>query len=308
MDQGDDLPGHVSGQGGLAVLVVDDLDGRPPALQRDHRTGEAAPVRPVQPGCTDHVTRVGQGVEHGSLTGQLGTSIGGPRRRDVLLGIRPLGGPGEDVVGRHLHQTRTAGLAGRGDVGCAATVDRQRLLLVRLGIVDAGPGRAVDDHIRPEGGQGRSDGSGIGHIQAGPVQAGYGLPAAAQDGDQLTAQHAAGPGNQPPDHSARPAPCGTASLAAASGPGTSSVDTCTTGPTPASRHACNSTCTPATLLATKGAAPLIDRSTWVSAAKFITASWPGTSEPTSAASAMSPWTNRSRGLAATGARFARFPA
>ncbi len=28
MDQGDDLPGHIGGPGGLAVLVVDDLDGR----------------------------------------------------------------------------------------------------------------------------------------------------------------------------------------------------------------------------------------------------------------------------------------
>ena len=91
-------------------------------------------------------------------------------------------------------------------------------------------------------------------------------------------------------------------------PYTSSVDTCTTGPTPASRHACSSTCTPATFVATNGAAPLIDRSTWVSAAKLITASWPGTSDPTTEASHMSPRTNLSRGLSQTGARFARLPA
>ena len=56
------------------------------------------------------------------------------------------------------------------------------------------------------------------------------------------------------------------------------------------------------------AAPLIERSTWVSAAKLTTASCPGTSERTSAASEMSPCTNRSRGLAETGARLARLPA
>ena len=44
-------------------------------------------------------------------------------------------------------------------------------------------------------------------------------------------------------------------------PYTSSVETWTTGSTPASRHACRSTCTPATLVATNGAAPLIERST-----------------------------------------------
>src|SRR4029077_5152200 len=85
-------------------------------------------------------------------------------------------------------------------------------------------------------------------------------------------------------------------------PYTSSVETCTTGPTPASRHACRSTCTPATLVATNGAAPLIERSTCVSAAKLITASCSGTSERTIAGSAISPCTKCRRGLADTGAR------
>ena len=56
----------------------------------------------------------------------------------------------------------------------------------------------------------------------------------------------------------------------------------------------------------------MERSTWDSAAKLTTASASATSGPTTAASAMSPRTNRKReassGSASTGARFARLPA
>ena len=91
-------------------------------------------------------------------------------------------------------------------------------------------------------------------------------------------------------------------------PYTSSVETWTTRRTPASRQASSSTWTPATLAVTKSEAPAIDRSRWVSAAKLITASWPGTTDASSWASQMSPRVKANRGLSATGARFARFPA
>src|SRR5258708_32594162 len=61
-------------------------------------------------------------------------------------------------------------------------------------------------------------------------------------------------------------------------PYTSSVDTCTTRGTPASRHACSSTCTPVTFAAMKSDAPAIDLSTCVSAAKLTTTPGPGTTE------------------------------
>ncbi len=103
MDQRDDLPRHIDGPGGLAVLVVHHVDRRPLALELDHRTDEARPVRPVQPRRPDDIARLGQVVEHDPLAGQLGASVGGARRRDVILGIRPGGIPCEDVVGRDLH-------------------------------------------------------------------------------------------------------------------------------------------------------------------------------------------------------------
>src|ERR1039457_6584974 len=47
VDQRDDLPGDVGGPGGLAVLVVDDVDGRPLVLELDHGPDEVRPVRSV---------------------------------------------------------------------------------------------------------------------------------------------------------------------------------------------------------------------------------------------------------------------
>ena len=61
-------------------------------------------------------------------------------------------------------------------------------------------------------------------------------------------------------------------------------------------------------VAANSAAPAIDLSTCVSAAKLITASWPGSTDLSSEASQMSPLTNSNRGLSETGWRLARFPA
>ena len=99
VDQRDDLPGHVDGPGGLAVLIVHHVDRGPLVLQLDHRADEARPVRPVQPRRPDDESRFGQAVEHGPLASQLGASVGGARRRDVILGIRSVSIPGEDVIG-----------------------------------------------------------------------------------------------------------------------------------------------------------------------------------------------------------------
>jgi dTDP-4-dehydrorhamnose 3,5-epimerase len=67
LDQRDDLPGHVGGPGGLAVLVVHHVDRWPPLLELDHRADEARPVRPVQPRRPDDIGRPGQALEHGPL-------------------------------------------------------------------------------------------------------------------------------------------------------------------------------------------------------------------------------------------------
>jgi hypothetical protein len=99
MDQRDDLPAHVDGPGGLAVLVIHHVDRWPLVLELDHRADEVGTIRPVQPRCPDDIAQAGQPVEHDPLPGQLGASVGGARRRDVILGILSARIPGEDVVG-----------------------------------------------------------------------------------------------------------------------------------------------------------------------------------------------------------------
>ncbi|MDQ1603653.1 MAG: hypothetical protein QOE01_1498 [Actinomycetota bacterium] len=65
---------------------------------------------------------------------------------------------------------------------------------------------------------------------------------------------------------------------------------------------------PTTLVATKCAAPAMERSTCDSAAKWTTASWPAITSETTSGSTMSPRTKVSRADSATGARFCMFPA
>ncbi len=91
-------------------------------------------------------------------------------------------------------------------------------------------------------------------------------------------------------------------------PYTSSVDTCTNLPTPASSAPCNNIWVPSTLVSTKSAEPAMERSTWDSAAKCTTRSVPAITSETTAGSQMSPCTKRSRELVSTGARLARLPA
>ena len=194
------------------MLVVHHVDRWPLALEPDHRADEARPVRPVQPRRPDDKARFRQAVEHGPLASQLGASVGGARRRDVILRIGSAGVSCEDVVGRDLHQAGARCRAARGQVSRTAGVDGQRLFFGRLGIVHGGPGRAVDDHIRPAAGDGIGDGGGVGHVQAGPVHPGDRLAAVGQDGNHVAAEHAASPGDQPPGHDTRSDPAGAGAV------------------------------------------------------------------------------------------------
>ena len=72
-----------------------------------------------------------------------------------------------------------------------------------------------------------------------------------------------------------------------------------------STAACSSFWVPRTLVRTNVGGPVIDRSTCDSAAKCTITSCPGTRSATRSASQMSPLTNGSAVMSATGARFAR---
>jgi len=64
---------------------------------------------------------------------------------------------------------------------------------------------------------------------------------------------------------------------------------------------------PATFAVTKSEALAIDLSTWVSAAKLITAPWPGITDASGGASQMSPRAKVNRSWSAGGSRLARLP-
>ena len=138
--------------------------------------------------------------------------------RDIVLGIRPASVPGENVVGRDLHQAGPSAAQAAARFGRAAALTGERVFLGRLGVVDRGPGRAVDDHVGQPAGDRIGDGGGVGHVQAGPVHPGHRLTAGGQRGDQVGTEHPASPGDQPPGHDTRPDPAGTgAALACLSG-------------------------------------------------------------------------------------------
>jgi hypothetical protein len=70
-DQRWDLPGDINRPGRLSTLVIDDIHGRPRALQPDHRAEEVRSVHPVQPGRPHDITGAREQLEHSSLAGQL---------------------------------------------------------------------------------------------------------------------------------------------------------------------------------------------------------------------------------------------
>ena len=116
-----------------------------PACQAGHRPDEIGPVCPVQPGGPHHVAGLGEQPEHGLLPGQLGAPVGGARRGAVILRVGSKAIPAEHVVGGHVHQPGAAGRARGGDVLRPPPVDQEGLVLAGLGIIDGGPGCAVDD-------------------------------------------------------------------------------------------------------------------------------------------------------------------
>ena len=76
------------------------------------------------------------------------------------------------------------------------------------------------------------------------------------------------------------------------------------------REASSSSSVPSTFVWTNTRGPSIERSTWLSAAKFSTASgaWAAKSASTAARSAMSICSKAKRGLEAASRRLSRFPA
>ena len=134
----------------------------------------------------------------------------------VILRVGSKAIPAEHVVGGYVHQPGAAGRARGRDVLRAPPVDCEGLVLAGLGIIDRGPGRAVDDDRGPDAQDEGADGRLVGHVKVPAQQAGHVLAQAAQNIDNVPAEHPARPGDQPSRHGAPRAP---AVWAAGCGPG-----------------------------------------------------------------------------------------
>src|SRR5690606_24686792 len=84
---------------------------------------------------------------HRPLAHELAAAVRVERPRAGVLGVRGAPATVEDVVGGDLDQPRSGGGAGPGEVGDRVPVDGGGGRLVRLGVVHAGPGGGVDDHV-----------------------------------------------------------------------------------------------------------------------------------------------------------------
>ena len=91
-------------------------------------------------------------------------------------------------------------------------------------------------------------------------------------------------------------------------PYTSSVEMWRNRSTPTRRATSHITFVPSQFVWTNSSGLAIDRSTWLSAAKCTTASWPSIAAVTASRSVMLPFTKANRGSSSRPWRFSRFPA
>jgi hypothetical protein len=202
LDEGVDLPGDVAAPGGLAALVVDHRRTDPRAGQPEHGADEVGAVRTVEPGGAQHVGGIRQDRERRSLAGQLGPAIDGPWSRNRVFLIRRGRGAVEDVVGGDVHEGRADGGAGGSEVRDRVAVDGERLVLVRLRVIDRRPGRAVHDDVSPGHRHGLLGRGPVGDVEAVAAERDDGFPGRGQQGDQVGAEHPVRAGDQPPGHRA----------------------------------------------------------------------------------------------------------
>src|SRR5262249_13841503 len=82
----------------------------------------------------------------------------------------------------------------------ALVVDTHRRRLLGLGPVDVGVGGAVRDRVGAVAPQRLADGGRIGDGEPGVAEGDYLVPARAAGGDEVSAEHPAGPGDHDPHH------------------------------------------------------------------------------------------------------------
>ena len=141
--QSNEVIGHRESAGGIAALVVDNVQ-RVAGLstEPEHRVDEARPPRTVEP--RDPCDQmIGAMMADRSFSGQLASSVDGSRIRFVPLVVGAIGVAREDVVRRDGDQPRSDPVSCGGNVGGAESIDGEGSILVRLTGIDCGHGRTM---------------------------------------------------------------------------------------------------------------------------------------------------------------------
>ncbi len=191
----DQATGQRVGPSGLAVLVVDHVEGVPLGGQLQHGGDEVRPVLPVQPGGPHDVAVLRKQLGDGLFADQLGAPVGVDRTGLGVLAVRLRGVAGQYVVGGDVQQARAGVGAGRREDAYAGAVDGGGGFLGGLGAVHVGPGRAVDDDRGTL--DGGPDGCRVGDVEVGAAQARGFDAGVLQDGQDVLAEHSGGAGDEP---------------------------------------------------------------------------------------------------------------
>ena len=186
---------EVAGPRRAAALVGDDADLVARLREGEHGVDEVRAPGAVQP-CRAADRVRGAGLRDGSLAGELGAPVGGPRRPRVGLDVRARRVAGEDVVGGDVDQEGSGRRARRGHVARRGAVDQRGEVLGGLGAVDVGVGRAVDDRVGTLRRESLADRLRVGQVEVVDVRSDRLVAALARHRDDAMAEHPGGAGHE----------------------------------------------------------------------------------------------------------------
>ena len=147
VEQPHEAGGEMTGVGGAADLVTDHDHLVLGVREPEHRVDEVTAVHAEEPGrANDEVTLVRS--RRLLLAGELRLPVGRQRVGLVGLDVAVLARAVEDVVARRIDHRRIQRRGCRGHDPGARAVHGDRLVAVRLGPIDVGPGSAVDHRPR----------------------------------------------------------------------------------------------------------------------------------------------------------------
>ena len=158
--------------------------------------GEARAARTEQPGRADDRVRAGRGFGDRPLARELRAAVGRRRVGRIGLDVRVALVPVEHVVARDVDRPRARRGGRARDVPGAGAVRGERIRLVRLGSVDVGPCRAVDDCVGRGARDQPVDGFCVGDIELGARERDRLEAGGGRGGGDILSEHPSRAGDQ----------------------------------------------------------------------------------------------------------------